>query len=144
RAERPAPVPQPQHHHLPGWVRRDFAKARPALADLLGLLQGEERAELQRRVDEITAGISEGKFSLAWQYPQIIIEGREAYDGQRRQIAETQRAQRAVDTARRRVQTRLRDAGDQLTADASARLNRALRAAGDAGALAAVEAEIES
>ena len=144
RAERPAPVPQPQHHHLPGWVRRDFAKARPALADLLGLLQGDERAEVQRRVDEVTLGISEGKFSLAWEYPKIIAEGRAAYERQRRQIADTQRAQRALDTVRRRIQARLRDAGDQLSSDAAARLNRALRAAADTDALAAVEAEIDA
>ena len=144
RAERPAPVPQPEHHHLPGWVRRDFAKSRPALADLLGLLQGDERARLQHRVDQLTAGISEGKFSLAWQYPQIVAEGREAYERQRLQIAETQRAHRALETTRRRAATRLRDTTEQLGSDTAARLNRALRAAGDPEAISAVESEIEN
>jgi len=143
RAERPAPVPAPEHHHLPGWVRRDFARSRPPLADLLALLQGDARAQLQQRVDELTAGISSGKFSLAWQYPDVIAEGQRLFDEQRAAIAEEQRVTRALETSRRRVSERLRDASGVLTPDASARLQRALRGAGDPGAIAEVQAEAD-
>jgi hypothetical protein len=143
RAERPGNVAAPQHHHLPGWVRRDFAKARPALADLLGLLQGDDRAAFQQRVDELTAGITSGRFSLAWQYPTLIEEGRKLYEAQRSQIAEAQRAQRQLESARRRASERLRDAADVLAAEASARLGRALRQASDLAAIAEVEAEVD-
>ena len=143
RAERPGNVPVPQHHHLPGWVRRDYAKVRPALADLLGLLQGEERAQFQRRVDELTEGISSGKFSLAFQYPEIVAEGRKLYEGQREHIVEVQRAQRVLEGARRRAGDKLREAADSLAPDAAARLNRVLRSASDAEAIAAVESEAQ-
>jgi hypothetical protein len=143
RAERPGNVPSPQHHHLPGWVRRDFAKARPALADLLGLLQGEERQSFQQRIDELTAGITSGKFSLAWQYPAIIDEGRKLYESQRTQIAEAQRVQRQLESARRKAGDRIRDASDLLAADAAARLSRSLRQANDLGAIAEIEAEAD-
>jgi hypothetical protein len=143
RAERPATVPAPQHHHLPGWVRRDFAKARPALADLLGLLQGDERARFQQRVDELTAGITSGKFSLAWQYPTLIEDGRKIYEAQRSQIAESQRVQRQLESARRRAGDRLRDAGELLAPDAAARLSRSLRQATDLAAIAEIEAEAD-
>lgn len=143
RAERPGNVPAPQHHHLPGWVRRDFAKARPALADLLGLLQGDDRASFQRRVDDLTAGITSGKFSLAWQYPTLIEEGRKLYDAQRAHIAEHQRAQRQLESARRRANDRLREAGDVIPAEASARLGRSLRQASDLAGIAEAEAEVD-
>jgi hypothetical protein len=143
RAERPAPVPAPEHHHLPGWVKRDFARARPALADLLALLEGDDRARLQDRLHEITTGIGEGKFSLAWQYPELVAEGRELYERQRRRNAETARVARTLETARRRVLVQLRDAGPQLGQEAAARLQRALRAAVDSEAIAAVEAELD-
>lgn len=143
RAERPGTVPAPEHHHLPGWVRRDYARYRPVLADLLGLLQGDERAQLRKRVEEVTAAISSGKFSMAWQYPEVIEEGRRAYERQRDLIAETQRQLRAVEGARRKAADRLREAGESLTPDAVARLQRALRAAGDAAAIAEVQDEAE-
>lgn len=132
----------PEHHHLPGWVRRDFARARPALADLLGLLQGEERADFLAHVEEVTAGVSAGKFSLAWQYPALIEEGRMRYEAQRARIAEQQRAGRELERARRAATAHLRDAASVLPADAGARLGRELRAAHDLEAIAALDAEI--
>ena len=143
RAERPASVPVPQHHHLPGWVRRDFARVRPALGDLLALLEGDAHHELQRRVDEVTQAIGEGRFSAAWQYPEIVADGRRLYDEQRRHQAEAARSARALDTARRRAQAHLRDSQELLGAEASARLQRTLRDAGDPAAVAAVETEAE-
>ncbi len=143
RADRPGIVPTPEHHHLPGWVRRDFARSRPALADLLGLLQGGERAAFESKVAELTSGISAGKFSLAWQYPALIEEGRALYEGQREHIAEMQRVARELERTRRNAGDRLRDAGDLLGADALTRLQRSLRAAGSAAAIAEVDAEVE-
>ncbi|HEY6379429.1 MAG TPA: hypothetical protein VI316_09625 [Candidatus Dormibacteraeota bacterium] len=141
-ADRPGAVPAPEHHHLPGWVRRDFARARPALADLLGLLQGEDRAAFLGRLEEITAGVSAGKFSLAWQYPALIEEGRTRYAAQSARLAEQQRAGRELDRARRAAATRLRDASAVIPADVAARLGRELRSAGTLEGVAAVDAEV--
>ncbi|HET9050531.1 MAG TPA: hypothetical protein VFO60_02445, partial [Candidatus Dormibacteraeota bacterium] len=143
RADRPANVPAPQHHHLPGWVRRDFSRARPALADILGILQGEDRAQFQQRVDELTAGITAGKFSLAWQYPALIEEGQKLLESQRTRLAENQRAQRLLDGTRRRSADRLREAAEVLGPEAAARLGRSLRQAPDAAAIAEIDAEVD-
>jgi len=136
-------VPAPEHHHLPGWVKRDFARARPALADLLALLEGDDRVHLRNRLDEITTGIGQGRFSLAWQYPQLVAEGRELYERQRRRQAETARVARTLETARRRVAAQLRDAGAQLGQEAASRLGRELRAAADTAAVSVVETELD-
>jgi hypothetical protein len=123
-------------------VRRDFARARPALADLLGHLQGEERAAFLAHLEEITAGVSAGKFSLAWQYPALLEEGRARFEAQRARIAEQQRAGRELERARRSATGHLREAAGLLPADTSARLGRELRGAHDLEAIAAVDAEI--
>jgi hypothetical protein len=143
RADKPAQIPAPEHHHLPGWVRRDFARARPPLSNILALLEGEVRDEYAKRIDELTEGISAGRFSLAWQYPDLVDEGRVLYEKQRREHAESARTNRQLDTARRRVQDRIRDAADQLTADVAARLQRQLRSANDQEAINAVAAELD-
>jgi hypothetical protein len=143
RADRPANIPSPEHHHLPGWVRRDFARARPPLSNILALLEGDAKDSFSTRIDELTAGISAGRFSLAWQYPDLVDEGRALYEKQRRETAESARANRQLDTARRRVQDRIRDAADQLTADVAARLQRQLRSAADAEAINAIAAELD-
>jgi len=136
-------VPYPEHHHLPGWVRRAHAEARPALGDLLAQLQGEERARLQHRLDELTAAISAGRFSNAWQYPDLVSDGRAALERQRAAQADAERANRALETRRRRAGERLKDAAGQLPAEASARLTRSLRSAADDAAIAEVEAETD-
>jgi hypothetical protein len=143
RADKPAPIPAPEHHHLPGWVRRDFARARPPLGNILALLEGEARDTYERRINELTEGISSGKFSLAWQYPDLVDEGRALYEKQRRETAESARANRQLDTGRRRVQDRIRDAADQLGADVAARLQRQLRSANDQEAINAVASELD-
>jgi hypothetical protein len=135
------PVPMPEHHHLPGWVRRAHAKARPELSELLGSLQGPARAEFVARLDELTATISSGKFSMAWQYPEVIASGRTLQERQRSELAEQAKASRHLEGARRRAGDRLRDAAELLTADAASRLQRALRTATDAETIAGVEAE---
>lgn len=144
RADKPADIPAPEHHHLPGWVRRDFARARPPLSNILALLEGDTHEQFSQRINELTEGISSGKFSLAWQYPDLVDEGRALYEKQRREGAESARANRQLDTARRRVQDRIRDAGDALGADVSARLQRQLRSAADSEAIAAVAAEVDA
>lgn len=143
RADKPENIPTPEHHHLPGWVRRDFARARPPLSNILALLEGEVHDEFAKRIAELTEGISSGKFSLAWQYPDLVDEGRTLYERQRRDGAEVARANRQLDTARRRIQDRIRDAADALTPDVSARLQRQLRSAADAEAIAAVGSELD-
>jgi hypothetical protein len=134
-------VPMPEHHHLPGWVRRAHAKARPELAELLGSLQGAPRAQFLAKLEELVATISGGKFSSAWQYPEVIAEGRALQEKQRAELAEAAKATRHLEGARRRAGDRLRDAAEMLAPDASARLQRALRAASDEESIAAVEAE---
>jgi hypothetical protein len=140
RGDGPA-VPMPEHHHLPGWVRRAHAKARPELAELLGALQGQGRAQFLAKVDELVQTISSGKFSSAWQYPDVIAEGRTLLEKQRADLAEQAKATRHLEGARRRAGDRLRDAAELLAPDANARLQRALRSATDEEAIAAVEAE---
>jgi hypothetical protein len=135
-------VPMPEHHHLPGWVRRAHAKARPELAELLGSLQGAARAQFLAKLEELVATISGGKFSSAWQYPEVIAEGRALQEKQRAELAEAAKATRHLEGARRRAGDRLRDAAEMLAPDAAARLQRALRAApSDEESIAAVEAE---
>lgn len=143
RADRPAEIPSPEHHHLPGWVRRDFARARPPLSNILALLEGDAREQFAGKIDELTKGISAGRFSLAWQYPDLVDEGRTLYERQRRDNAESARANRQLDTARRRVQDRIRDVADQLTPEVSARLQRQLRSAADAESINAVAQELD-
>jgi hypothetical protein len=140
RGDGPA-VPMPEHHHLPGWVRRAHAKARPELAEILGSLQGPARAQFLARIEELVGTISSGKFSSAWQYPDVIAEGRALQEKQRTDLAEAAKATRHLEGARRRAGDRLRDAAELLAPDAAARLQRALRAATDEEAIAAVEAE---
>jgi hypothetical protein len=142
RAATQIAVREPEHHHLPSWVRRTFAQARPILADQLGVLKPDARAQLERGIDDITARISEGKFSQAFNYPQLIQHGQELYLHQRREDAELERAQKMTDVARRHAGEMLRDGAPHLAADAATRLNKALRAADDVDAVKAVEAEI--
>jgi hypothetical protein len=141
-AATPQPVPEPTHHHLPAWVRRAHGQARPILADQLAALQGDVREEYRQRVDEFVARISSGKFSQAFQYSQLVADGQRLVERQRRDSAEAARAQRALETARRRAADSLRDAGDRIPPETSSRLNKALRAATDTDSLKAVEAEV--
>jgi uncharacterized protein with von Willebrand factor type A (vWA) domain len=131
----------PEHHHLPGWVRRAHAKARPELAEVLGSLQGAPRAQFLARLEALVATISSGKFSSAWQYPEVIAEGRALQETQRASMVEAAKASRQLDSLRRRASDRLRDAADLLAPDAAARLQRALRSANDEQSIAAVESE---
>ena len=141
-AAAPLTVAEPQHHHLPAWVRRAYGQARPILGDQLAALGGEQREQLERSIDELTARISEGKFSQAFNYPQLIAHGQELVEQQRQLNAETMRAQRALDAARRRAGDALKDAAGRVPADTFSRFNKALRSAGDVDSIKAVEAEI--
>lgn len=96
----------------------------------------------EQRVQEFVERISAGKFSQAFEYAQLIADGQKLVESQRRENAEVARAQRALDTARRRAADSLREAGDRLGAETSARLNRELRAATDPDAVRAVEGEV--
>lgn len=135
--------PAPEHHHLPGWVRRAHGQARPILADILGSLDGEPRDRFQAEVDALIAGMSAGRFSLAWQYPKLIGDGMEQLEVYRRENAELVRAQRALEQRRRAAGDSLREAGTRLAPDVLARLNRTLRAAGSAEEIDAVTTEVQ-
>ena len=142
RSAAPESVAEPQHHHLPAWVRRAFGQARPILADQLAALGGDARDRFVRAIDDFTARINEGKFSQAFNYQQLIAHGQQLIDEQRRQNAEQARAQRALETARRHATDTLKDAGT-LPGDTASRLNRALRGAGDIDEIKSVEAEVQ-
>jgi hypothetical protein len=122
-------------------VRRAYAKAGPILGDLAGNLEGEAREQYMTSITDLTARISAGKFSQAFQYPQLIESGLALYDQQRKQSEASERARRVLDSARRSVGETLRDAGPRLSAEASSRLNKALRSASDQAAIDAVAAE---
>lgn len=113
------------------------------LADLLGGLTGEPLVQFQASLDSLLAGISDGRFSLAWQYPRVIEEGAELLAEQRRAGAEAARAQRALEGRRKRAADGLRDSAGRLPPEAMARLNRSLRAAATADEIDAVAVEIE-
>jgi hypothetical protein len=142
-AAHPIEPPSPEHHHLPGWVRRVHGQARPILADLLGNLDGDARERFAASIDSLIGRMSAGRFSLAWQYPKLISDGMEQFEAHRRENAESFRAQRALDQQRKKTGDSLREAGAQLAPDALARLNRTLRSATTADAVAAVATEVE-
>jgi hypothetical protein len=142
-AARPVEPPAPDHHHLPAWVRRLHGQARPILADLLGNLSGEAQDRFQSSVDGLIAGISAGKFSLAWQYPKVISDGMQLFEDHRRQNAEHFRAQRSLDQRRKKAGDSLREAGARLAPDVLARLTRTLRSAGTGEEIDAVATEVE-
>lgn len=123
-------------------MKRAFAQARPILADLLGSLEGTPRDDFQRAIDDITERINAGKFSQAFQYPQLIATGMELYTQQRSSNAERARAAHALDLLRRKGSDMLRDAGPQLAPDATSRLSRALRGATTVEEIAEVETEV--
>lgn len=143
RAARPGEVPEPQHRHLPGWARRLHGQARPILADLLGSLEGEARERFAGRLNELIAGVNAGRFSLMWQYPQLIDEGWSLLQRGQREAAAAARRRQAVEVARRKVSEQLRDVTDRIGADAASRLHRGLRSAGDLEAVASVGREVE-
>lgn len=124
-------------------MRRTHGQAQPILADQLGALEGERRAQLAQRVEELTRTISSGKFSQAWRYPQLIDEGQVLLEAQRRERAAASRQQHAVDTSRRRVGDQLREMTPRLPGDTATRLTRALRSANDQASIAAVSSEVE-
>ena len=123
-------------------MKRAYAQARPILADLLGSLEGPARDDLQRAVDDITERINSGKFSQAFQYPQLIATGMELYTQQRVANAERARAAHALDLLRRRGSDLLRDAGPQVPPDVTSRLSRSLRAAASPEEITEVENEV--
>ena len=142
RAATPPAVAEPQHHHLPAWVRRAYGQARPILGDQLAALNGESRDRFERSIEEFTARINEGKFSQAFNYSQLITHGQELVEQQRRDNAETARAHRAVESARRHASDALRDASSRISTDSAARLTKALRSATEVDAIKDVETEV--
>jgi hypothetical protein len=139
----PVAVPEPSHHHLPGWVRRDFARVRRPLGLLLAELEGEFAEQLRRRLEEVTTAISSGRFSAAWQYPEVVAEGRRLLAEQRRQRAEREHQARVLEGARRRLLERVADVEGLVGQETLARLQRAVRAAPDLSTLRSAESDIE-
>jgi hypothetical protein len=143
RAASPIEPPTPDHHHLPGWVRRVHGQARPILADLLGGLSGDTQQRFRASLDALIGGISAGKFSLAWQYPTVISDGMELFEQHRRENAEHFQAQRALEQQRKKAGDGLREAGARLAPDVLARLSRTLRSATTADEIDAVAGEVQ-
>lgn len=142
RAAHPADIPTPEHHHLPGWVRRLHGQARPVLADIAGGLDGEVRERYDAAIRDLIAAISGGRFSLAWQYPRLIEDGMALYVRNRKHSEEAARERRTLETARRRAADALRDGAGRLPQDTYARLQRSLQAATDLESVRAVDTEI--
>ena len=138
----PYVVAVPNHHHLPGWVRRVHSQASPILGDIIGGLEGDVRDRVIESVEVLQAGISNGKFSLAWHYPRLIEDGMKVFEEHRRESAEVQRQRRQLELQRRKVSDMIRDGGTRLAPDVAARLNRELRAATAPEALRALELEV--
>jgi hypothetical protein len=141
-APRPGEVPEPQHRHLPGWVRRVHGQARPVLADLLGALAAEPRQQFEGQVAELVAGINAGRFSLAWQYPQLIDQGWALVEHSRREAEAQARRRQGVEVARRRMSEQLREAADRLTSETAGRLHRSLGAASDVEGIRQIGTEL--
>lgn len=139
----PVAVPEPTHHHLPGWVRRDFARVRRPLGLLLAELEGEFADQLRRRLDEVTTAISAGRFSAAWQYPEVVAEGRRLLAEQRRLRAERERQARTLEDARRRLLQRVGDVEGLVGQETLVRLQRTVRSASDLSALRSAESDVE-
>jgi hypothetical protein len=144
RATATVSLPEPEHHHLPAWVRRAHALARPILADELAALSGDPRSRLEQAIAQLVAVISSGKFSQAFRYRDVIELGDKLLTQQRVDQAEQQRRRRALDSARRRVSERLQDGGARLPQEVSSRLSRTLKSATDLDEIAAVGAELET
>ncbi len=119
-------------------------QARPVLADLLGTLSGDALDRFHAQVDALVAGMSSGRFSLAWQYPKLIDDGMQLLEVHRTENAAAFAAQSQLEARRKKASDGLREAGGRLAPDVIARLNRTLRSAADAGEIDAVTAEIEA
>lgn len=143
RAARPADIPFPEHHHLPGWVRRIHGQARPVLADIAGGLEGEVRERYEAGVRDLITAISTGRFSLAWQYPRLIDDGMALYSRHRRDNEEAMRQRRSLDAARRRASDAVRDGASRLAPDVASRLQKSLQAATELDQIRAVEREAQ-
>ncbi|MBV9100769.1 MAG: hypothetical protein JOZ46_03910 [Candidatus Dormibacteraeota bacterium] len=135
-------VAEPEHHHLPAWVRRAFGLARPILADELGSLSGDARGKLEDAIAELNSVISSGKFSQAFRYADLIALGERLLADQRREQAETARVQRTLEAARKRVNDQLRDAATQVPQETWSRLSKSLRSATDLEGISAVGEEV--
>ena len=140
---RPGDVPQPQHAHLPGWVRRAHGQARPILADLIGGLSGAPREQLEAQVRQLVDGISAGRFSLAWQYPTVIEEGWTLLERTRLEAQAEARQRRGLESVRRQVADQLRDAGGRIAPETATRLHRTLRSADAVEAVKQVEVQLD-
>ncbi|MFN2581717.1 MAG: hypothetical protein ABR498_03130 [Candidatus Dormibacteria bacterium] len=136
-------VTEPQHHHLPAWVKRAYGQARPILADQLAALSGDVRERYAHDVDQLTARISAGKFSQAFNYQQLIEHGQQLVDDQRREQAEQARAQRVLDSAKRHASDMLKDGAGRIAAETMSRLHKSLRSATDVERVHAIEAEVK-
>ena len=137
-----ANVPLPAHRHLPNWVRRAHSDIAPRLGDLLQWLHDEPKQQVESRLHEMTEQISAGKFSVAWQYPQLVAFAEEAYAAQREQDSKSNAAKRSIDVVRRRAEAQLRSVSASLPPDVASRLDKSLRGATDLDGMTSVEQEI--
>jgi hypothetical protein len=135
-------VPQPEHPHLPGWVRKIHAEAEPIFGDLLAQLDGEDKTALEGHIAATVAQINAGKFSNAWHYPTLIEQGFASWARERNQKFESERARRDMDGKRKRLTVAVRDPLSKLSTETASKLSRALTSARDPEALTAAELEV--
>jgi hypothetical protein len=142
QAPRPADVPQPEHAHLPGWVRKVHADAAPIFGDLLAQLEGEDKTKLEERITATIAQINAGKFSNAWHYPTLIEQGFASWARERNQKFESDRARRDMDGKRKQLTAAVRDPLSKLSTVTASKLARELASAREPEAMEAVELEV--
>lgn len=136
-------VPLPAHKHLPNWVRRAHGQIAPQLGEIMASLHGEPRELIDTKLREMTEQISAGKFSIAWQYPQLLEMAQQLGDRQKTEDASEYASRRGVDMVRRRAEVQLRTIGGGLSPDVLSRLERELRGASDMEGLMSVESQIQ-
>lgn len=92
RSENRVRLRAPEHQHLPRWVQRTHEQADSVLGDILAQMTPSSRADIERQVRELVDTISTGKFSAAWDYPQVIQTAMEKLEAERAEAAATARA----------------------------------------------------
>lgn len=135
-------LPMPTHHHLPNWVRRAHGQVAQRVSEIMGGLHGTAREQLSARIEAMTSEISSGKFSVAWQYPDLLAYAEKLSQEQRAEDNAAYAARRSIDVVRKRAEAQLRAASAGMPADVASRLGRELGSATDVDGIRAVETQI--
>lgn len=137
-------VPAPQHHHLPGWVRRTYAEVRPQLAELLTSLPEPALSEFRHELQKLTDGIAQGRFSLAWQYSALTERGNALREKYQQQAQEQAKQRHNFESRQKKLEQKLRVAAGTIAPENLNRLTRALRLAQSEVAIEELERELQT